>query len=73
MPSNEAGLPVKPFFRKSRFCASGECVEVAQRGDQIILRDSARPDDGGLLHYGVEEWRSFVRNIKAGEFGDLRS
>jgi hypothetical protein len=72
MSSHEAGRSVQPAWRTASFCASGECVQVAQRDGLIILRDSTRPD-GTTLRYAGDEWRSFVRNIKAGEFDDLRS
>ena len=63
---------MQPAWRKASFCASGECVEVAQRDSVIILRDSVQPH-GSMLHYAAREWRSFVRNIKTGEFDDLGS
>ena len=66
MSSNEAERPVQPTWRKASFCASGECVEIGQQGDMIALRDSMQPH-GSMLHYPAEEWRSFIRNIKAGE------
>lgn len=71
MSANEPEQPVQPTWRRASFCASTECVEVAQRDDVIILRDSTQPR-GDMLHYGVGEWRCFVRNIKAGEFDGLR-
>ncbi len=67
MASNEAGRPVQLAWRKASFCASGECVEVAQRDGAVILRDSVQPS-GRLLRYTGEQWRSFVRSVKAGEF-----
>jgi len=72
MPPRETELPVSPIFRKSSFCASRECLEVGQRDGLIILRDSTRPR-GTLLHYDGGIWRSFIRDVKAGEFDDLRS
>jgi hypothetical protein len=71
MPSREVEQPVSPIFRKSSFCASGECLEVGQRKDLIILRDSTRPR-GTLLHYDAGAWRFFVDQVKAGELDDLR-
>jgi hypothetical protein len=56
-------------WRKSTFCASGECVEVAQHNGMIVLRDAEQPR--GNVRYTAEEWRAFVRGIKAGEFDDL--
>jgi len=57
----------EPAWRKASFCASGECVEVAQQDGMIVLRDSKEPG-GSLLRYTAEEWQSFVLGVKAGEF-----
>jgi hypothetical protein len=70
MSANEAGWSVQPAWRTASFCASGECVEVAQGDDLIILRDSTRPQ-GSMLHYGAAEWRAFIGTVKAGEFDNL--
>jgi len=72
MPPGATELPISSIFRKSSLCASGECLEVGQRDGLIILRDSTRPR-GTLLHYDAGIWRSFIRDVKAGEFDDLRS
>jgi hypothetical protein len=71
MSSNEAKSPVEPVWRKASFCASGECIEVAQRDGGIILRDSTQPF-GRVLHWGAGEWRAFVRTIKTGELSVQR-
>jgi hypothetical protein len=63
-PANEA---FPPIWRKASFCASGECVEVAQRDDLIIVRNSAQPH-GSMLRCTAGQWRSFISNVKA-EFG----
>ena len=57
-------------WRKSSYSQSGECVEVGQRTGMIVLRDSNKAR-GPVLRYTAEEWESFVRGIKAGEFDDL--
>lgn len=59
-----------PAWRKSSFCASGECVEVAEQNGMIVLRDSKEPD-GGMLSCTSGEWQLFVHDIKAGEFDHL--
>jgi hypothetical protein len=64
-----AGQTSQPF-RKSSFCQSSECVEVARQDGVIVLRNS-KETSGGMLRYTAEEWLSFVRGIKAGEFDDL--
>jgi len=33
----------------------------------IIMRNSREPS-GRVLHYSIEEWQSFIRGVKAGEF-----
>lgn len=63
---------MQPTWRKASFCASGECVEIAQRNDPIIVRDS-KQTYGNMLYYPIEEWRGFIRDIKAGVFGVLGS
>lgn len=60
----------EPAWRKSSFCASGECVEVAEYNGMIMVRDSKEPG-GSVLRYTTEEWQSFVKGIKAGEFDHL--
>jgi hypothetical protein len=67
MLSNDAGYAAQPTWRKASFCASGECVEVAQRDGAIILRDSTQPSDR-MLRYDAGEWRSFIHSVKTGAF-----
>jgi len=62
----------QPSWRKASFCASGECVEVAELNGMIVMRDSKQPR-GCMLRYTSMEWRSFVCGVKAGEFDDLGS
>jgi len=56
-------------WRKASFCAAGECVEVAQQDRGVALRNSTDPCV--VLRCTIEEWRSFVRGVKAGEFDYL--
>jgi hypothetical protein len=58
-----------PAWRRSSFCASGECVEVSAQDGMIILRNSKNP--AAVVRYSGREWRSFLLGIKAGEFDDL--
>jgi hypothetical protein len=70
--NQEAEWTLEPAWRIASFCAARECVEVAQRGDVILLRDSMQPR-GGVLHCAAEEWRSFVGYVKAGQLDGLGS
>ena len=55
-------------YRRSTFCGSGTCVEVAQRPDgSIAVRDSKNQRQPELV-YTREEWVAFIRGAKAGEF-----
>lgn len=51
-------------------CESGACVQVAASGDNILLRDSKRPD-GPLLSYTRIEWDAFIQGVKRGEFDSV--
>jgi hypothetical protein len=62
-----SGAPQTPAWRRSSFCASSECVEIARLDDMIVMRDSKDPS-GHVLRYTTEEFRFLVRNIKAGEY-----
>lgn len=66
MSSNKTRRLEQLAWRKASFCASGECVEVAQRDGVVILRDSTRPS-GPMLHWDAEQWRVFIRTVKTGE------
>jgi len=57
-------------WRRSRFCASGECVEIAKSDGMILVRDSKAPHVEPLT-YTQDEFRAFVRGVMAGDFDDL--
>ncbi len=61
--------PVEPQWRKSSFCAAGECAEVSKQGDLIVLRNSTVP--GAEVRYSVAEWQALVAGLRGGEFDDL--
>jgi Domain of unknown function (DUF397) len=71
MSPYEAGQPTELTWRATRICASSECVEVAQRSDTIMVRDSVRPDST-VLRYASADWQAFVGAIKSGEFAGIR-
>ncbi len=57
---------------KSSYSGSqgSECVEVASLADGgRAVRDSKDPD-GPVLRFAADEWRAFVRGVKAGEPGN---
>ncbi|MEU9332092.1 DUF397 domain-containing protein [Streptomyces sp. NPDC048290] len=52
---------------KSSYSAGdgGDCVEVADAGTAVLVRDSKRPGDA-LLMVGNDEWTAFVRMAARG-------
>jgi hypothetical protein len=56
-------------WRTASSCQAGECAEVAQRGDEVVIRSSRSPDD--LVRLTIAEWRAFERGMRAGEFTDI--
>jgi hypothetical protein len=54
-------------WRRSTFCASGACVEVAKADESYMVRDSKDPE-GPVLTFNQGEWDAFVAGVRAGEF-----
>jgi len=57
-------------WRRSSWCATQSCVEVADLPDgSVAVRDSKVPGVSPILVFTTDEWESFVSGVKAGEFG----
>ena len=52
--------------KSSRSGANGNCVEWANLGDTIAVRDSKDPH-GPALIFTPDEWRAFLSGVKDGE------
>ncbi len=59
----DAPLP----WRKSSKSAQGDCVEVAERDEHVLIRNSNNPE-AGMLRVPIDDWRAFIRGVYAGEF-----
>ena len=44
-----------------------DCVEVADHGGMILVRDTKRHDDGPVHGFTAAEWRTFIAGIRAAE------
>ncbi|GIF20011.1 hypothetical protein BJ973_002084 [Actinoplanes tereljensis] len=54
-----------PRWRKSSRCPVNEhCVEVAEAGDRVLMRNSTHPVDE--LSFGLDQWREFLRAVRSG-------
>ncbi len=54
-------------WRKSSYCGTGACVEVAMAGEDIAVRDS-KDASSPVLKFTIDEWKAFVAGVNAGEF-----
>lgn len=54
-------------WHKSSFSATDNCVEVAELGSHLAVRDSKSPAAGALV-FATAEWDAFVQGLRAGEF-----
>ncbi|MDR7278948.1 DUF397 domain-containing protein [Catenuloplanes atrovinosus] len=55
------------WHKSSRSASHGQCLEVADLGDTIALRNSREPT-GPALVLTVGEMEAFVEGAKSGEF-----
>ncbi len=56
------------IWRRSTRCEGGQCVEVAQSGAAVVVRDSKDPD-GPTLAFSLEEWSGFLNGLRVGADG----
>lgn len=52
-----------------RACSAGtQCVEVAEAGGHVHVRDSKLGDMSPVLTFSADEWDAFIATVKRGEF-----
>ncbi len=66
-PSPEAGDPAGLSWRRSSFCATANCAEVADDGTHVWLRDTKQPCQAPLRFTRLE-WDHFVAGVRNGDF-----
>ena len=57
-------------WRKSSFTDNGECVELAEVDDAVMVRNSNHPARG-TVRFTRAQLAAWIVGIKAGEFDDL--
>lgn len=64
-------MMTKAKWRKASFSdANGACVELADTGDAVAIRDSKDPD-GPVLRFTKTEIDAFLKGVKSDEFDDF--
>ena len=58
-------------WHKASFCQTGECVEIAEYNDVVLMRNSAQPESG-YIHFTPDEFFSFLGAVKSGEIDLVR-
>lgn len=58
----------EPQWVKSRHCEASSCVEVAHKGDAVLVRDGKAGEESPILRFTEQEWAAFVGGVKDGEF-----
>lgn len=63
--TEDASLTIEPDWKRSTFCASGSCVEVARTAGPVLVRDGK---DRELPHlaFTPDAWQAFIDDVKAG-------
>ena len=59
---------ITPGWRKSSYCGTSSCVEIANlASDDVLVRDSKNLE-GSWLSFGLDGWGAFIAGVKDGEF-----
>jgi hypothetical protein len=56
-------------WQKPIFCANGECAEVGEKDDKILMRSTVDPDV--VVSYTAAEFHALRLSFQAGQFDDL--
>ena len=59
------------WIKSSLSFSNSNCVEVADGGSTVLVRDSKNPG-GPVLRFTPDEWSAFLRGVRNGEFDSPR-
>jgi hypothetical protein len=65
-PVTDHDLERMPWRKSSHSLANGDCVEIAELGHSVAVRNSRYPA-GPVLQFPAERWREFIESIKNDE------
>jgi hypothetical protein len=49
---------------KSSYSSQGNCVEVADHGGRVLVRDTRQAGTGPVLRFSLSAWRRFADQVK---------
>lgn len=61
------GSKLRDWFKSTKSCSNGHCVEVQFTDVTILVRDSKKPEQEAL-EFTLEEWNAFLDGVEKGEF-----
>jgi hypothetical protein len=67
MASAESTVTSLNWRKALRSATNGECVEVASRSGQVVVRDSKSPN-GPILSYTAIGWCRFIEQAKKPDY-----
>lgn len=51
-------------WRKSTYSGQGNCVEVADKDDAVLVRDTKTHGAGPIQRYTASQWRAFLTTLR---------
>ena len=60
-------LPPLQWRKSTRSSGNGNCVEFADQGDLVTVRDT-KDRNGPWLRFNPEGWRVFIEGVQHGQF-----
>jgi hypothetical protein len=53
------------FWKRSTYCGTGACLEMAATPEAVFVRDAKRPASDLVLGFSPAAWQSFIGSVKA--------
>lgn len=60
-------MPTQPAYRRSSYCGTNACVEIATTPDRAYMRDS-KDTNSPVLEFDASAWLGFLTAIRAGHY-----
>ncbi len=57
-------MTTEPTWRTSSYSGQGNCVELADQGGRVLVRDTKQAGTGPVLAFSAPAWRRFARELR---------